>query len=92
MVTSDSDLYKVTPTFSFIENHSSKVLNAKLCLMAVFWWNIVCVEFVLKVQLVQHGGICALKDTQRHRKIFLFDDLRQIGNYILLPKYLVKGK
>lgn len=60
--------------------------------MAVFWWNVVCVEFVLKVQLVQHGGISALKDTQRHRKIFLFDDLRQIGSYFTSPKYLVKGK
>lgn len=55
------------PTFCFIENYSSKVLDAKLSLVAVLWWNVVCVEFVLKVQLVQHGGVGPLKTAQRIR-------------------------
>lgn len=50
-----------SPTFSFIENNSSKVLNAKLGLVVVLWWDVVCVEFVLKVELVQHGGVGTLK-------------------------------
>lgn len=59
-----SELIKllVTPTFRFIVNHSSKVLDAKLCLMVVLWRDVVCVEFVLKVQLVQHCSICALQN------------------------------
>lgn len=62
-------LCSTTATFGFIENHSSKVLNAKLSLVAVLRWDVVCVEFVLKVQLVQHGCVSTLKthkDTPKH--------------------------
>lgn len=55
------------PTFSFIENHSSKVLDAKLGLVVVLRWNVVCVEFVLEVQLVQHGGVGTLKAARKVR-------------------------
>lgn len=56
---------EVTLTSCFIVNHSSKVLDAKLSLIVVLWRDVVCVEFMLKVQLVEHGGVCALQETGR---------------------------
>lgn len=38
------------------------MLDAKLGLVVVLWRDVVRVELVLKVQLVQHGGVCALRD------------------------------
>lgn len=58
-------LHEATLTSCFVVNHSSKVLDAELSLVVVLWRDVVCVEFVLKVQLVQHGGVCALQETQR---------------------------
>lgn len=57
--------HEVKLTFCFIVNYSSEVLDAKLSLIVVLWRDVVCVEFVLKVELVQHGGVCALQETQR---------------------------
>lgn len=57
----------LTPTFCLVVNHSSKVLDAELRLVVVFWRDVVRVEFVLEVQLVEHGGVCALRRTQAGR-------------------------
>lgn len=55
-------------TSRFVVNHSGKVLDAKLRLVVVLRRDVVCVEFVLEVQLVQHGGVRPLQDTQRQRQ------------------------
>lgn len=57
------------PTFGFVENHSGKVLDAKLGLVAVFRRDVVGVEFVLEVQLVQHGGVGALEAARQGRLV-----------------------
>lgn len=62
-------MYEVTLTSCFVENNSSKVLDAKLSLVVVLWRDVVCVDFVLKVELVEHGGVCALQDTQRQTRV-----------------------
>lgn len=49
------------PTFGLVVDHTSKVLDAKLCFISVFRWNVVGVEFVLRVEFVQHGGVCTLR-------------------------------
>jgi len=49
------------PTFGLIVDHTSKVLDAKLCFISVFRWNVVGVEFMLRVEFVQHGGVCTLR-------------------------------
>lgn len=49
------------PTFGLVEDHTSKVVDAKLCFISVFRWNVVGVEFVLRVEFVQHGGVCTLR-------------------------------
>lgn len=60
---------EVTLTSCFIVNHSGKVLNTKLSLVVVLRWDVVCVEFVLKVELVQHRGVCPLWDKQTGGKV-----------------------
>lgn len=55
----------VVLTFGFVENNSCEVLNPKLGLVVVLGWDVVCVEFVLKVEFVQHGGVCALRDAHK---------------------------
>lgn len=46
------------------------MLDAKLSLVVVLWRDVVCVEFMLKVQLVEHGGVCALQETGRKMSEF----------------------
>lgn len=58
-----SGVCEVTLTSCFVVDHSGEVLDAKLSLIVVLWRDVVRVEFVLKVQLVQHGGVCALQET-----------------------------
>lgn len=58
-------------TSGLIMNHSSKVLDPKLGFIAVLGRNVVAVQFVLRVQLIQHGGVCSLRrDTIPHQNAF----------------------
>lgn len=54
----------VTLTSCFIVDDPSKVLDTKLGLIAVLRRDVVGVELMLRVQLVQHGGVCALEETE----------------------------
>ena len=54
-------------TSCLIEDHTSKVLNAKLGLVGVLRRDVVGVEFVLMVQFVQHGGVCPLEWKKRRK-------------------------
>ena len=53
---------EATLTSCFVVNDSGEVLDAELSLVVVLWRDVVCVDFVLKVQLVQHRGVCALQE------------------------------
>lgn len=67
------------------------MLNAKLSFMVVFWRDVICVEFVLKVKLVKHSGICTLKERGKGKQtvylIVYFNSLKSlfhIWNQVLL--------
>ena len=53
---------EATLTSCFVVNDSGEVLDAELSLVVVFRRDVVCVDFVLKVQLVQHRGVGALQE------------------------------
>lgn len=59
--TSTEGLVSLWGTFGFVVDHACKVLNAELGLVTVLRGDVVCVEFVLGVEFVQHGGISSLK-------------------------------
>lgn len=61
--TSTEGLVSLWGTFGFVVDHACKVLNAELGLVTVLRGDVVCVEFVLGVEFVQHGGISSLKKT-----------------------------
>ena len=71
---------EATLTSCFIENNPSKVLDAKLSLIVVLWWDVVCVEFVLEVELVQHCGVCSLQEIKREKK----RDYLAVGEFDLI--------
>lgn len=43
---------KLSHTFCFVVNNSSKVVNAKLCFVVILRGNVVGIKLVLRVQLV----------------------------------------
>lgn len=55
------------PTSGLVVDHPSKVLDAKLGHVGVLRRVVVGVEFVLRVDFIQHGGVCSLRDTNREK-------------------------
>lgn len=54
-------------TSRLVVHHAGKVLDPKLCLVAVFGRDVVGVELVLGVKFIQHRGISSL-ETENQRK------------------------
>lgn len=64
-------------------DHTSKVLDAELALVTVLRRDVVCVEFVLGVEFVQHGGISSLNKTYKQQEIML---LKHTALHTAIPR------
>lgn len=62
------------------------MLDTKLSLVVVLRWDVVGVEFVLEVELVEHGGVGALQEAEG--MMFLLSCLWLLVNWLRLTYHL----
>ncbi len=56
-------------TSGLVMHHTGKVLDTKLGFVAVFRRDVVGVEFVLRVELIQHRSISSLTKTKKKASV-----------------------